>query len=191
VFIKKYKEGDIDVIKAALNGNDKAFSLLMEKYYSGVEKFIVHKIGNKNTDVEDLTIEVFSKAFIKLEQYSSDYAFSTWLLKIANNSCIDYFRKNNNNEISFQNINDLNENDIVDYFLSSEDHIINEQSSKYLEKELKQLKPKYLKLIKLRYYNQLSYNEIADELGISLSSVKIQLYRAKKEMSNILNLKNN
>lgn len=191
MFIKKYKEGDIDVIKAALNGNDKAFSLLMEKYYSGVEKFIVHKIGNKNTDVEDLTIEVFSKAFIKLEQYSSDYAFSTWLLKIANNSCIDYFRKNNNNEISFQNINDLNENDIVDYFLSSEDHIINEQSSKYLEKELKQLKPKYLKLIKLRYYNQLSYNEIADELGISLSSVKIQLYRAKKEMSNILNLKNN
>ncbi len=149
---------------------------------------MLKKTGNTK-DAEDLTMETFAKAFNNLEQYTPAYAFSTWLYKIAINHSIDFSRKKNVRKASYNSNVDFNDPEgiqISSNFLSPEEQIIKNQKQEELKKLVKELKPQYAKIIELRYYHELSYEEISQELQLPLGSVKAQLFRAKELLTPLL-----
>lgn len=143
-------------------------------------------------DAEDLTIEAFGKAFNSLGQYTPHYAFSTWLYKIANNNCIDYLRKKKNRIYPVDNKRDGEEsnslNEVPSSILDPEERVIKEQKAEMLKAIVKNLKPRYSHLIQLRYYEELSYEEIAQKLEIPIGTVKAQLFRARELLHAMLKL---
>mgnify|MGYP000865947384 FL=1 len=149
---------------------------------------------NNKSDAEDLTLEAFGKAFKKIHQYTPNYAFSTWLFKIATNNCIDFIRKRKANIVSIdQNIDDQEGQYISPTSMLSsgnpdpEEKLIKEQNIQLIQDIVSKLKPRYRKLVELRYFKEYSYEEIADELNLPLGTVKAQLFRARELLSNILN----
>jgi RNA polymerase sigma-70 factor (ECF subfamily) len=176
---------DIELVKHASKGNQKAYAELMARYRDAIY-FMLLKMVNNKTDAEDLTIEAFGKAFKSLEQYSPNYAFSTWLFKIASNNCIDYLRKKRANLISidgaFSDDNKDSEPQIhlKDEGLNPEETLIREQKAVLMRTVVRKLKPRYRTLIELRYFREFSYEEIAEEMDLPLGTVKAQLFRARE-----------
>ena len=179
------------VISARETGNQKAYAQLME-YYRNPLYFMLLKMTNNPNDADDLTIEAFGKAFKKIEQYTPDYAFSTWLFKIASNNCIDFIRKKKKNSFSLDNdfVNDNERNNLVNKIpsktLDPEEKIIKKQKIKLMREVVERLKPHYRTLIELRYFKEYSYEEIANELNLPLGTVKAKLFRARELLYNIV-----
>jgi RNA polymerase sigma factor (sigma-70 family) len=145
---------------------------------------------NNASDAEDLTIEAFGKAFRNLESYTPNFAFSTWLFKIATNNCIDFIRKKQ----SSPSIIDQGPDEMDTYTVNiqsdmpdPEEALINRQKIAQLREVVETLKPRYKKLIELRYYKEYSYEEISKELDLPIGTIKAQLFRAKTLLYNILN----
>ena len=90
------------VVKATKYNDQQAFSDLMDRYKDSIYFMLLKMVNNKD-DAEDLTIEAFGKAFNSLKQYTPNYAFSTWLFKIASNNCIDFLRKKKKKIMSIDN----------------------------------------------------------------------------------------
>ncbi len=175
---------DYELVKKATKGDQMAYSVLMERYRNAIYHLMLKMSGNPE-DSHDLTIEAFGKAFIKLPSYVPRYAFSTWLYKIAINNCIDHVRKKRLNVFSIDEpIHDDNDQtfstNLEAYCLNPEDEIIREQRLYLVRNLVKQLNKKYRLMIELRFFEELSYDEIANELGIPLGTVKAQLFRAKE-----------
>jgi RNA polymerase sigma-70 factor (ECF subfamily) len=182
---------DFLLVKKALEENDRtAYAELMDNYRDSIY-FMLLKMTNNKDDAEDLTIEAFGKAFKKLEQYTPNYAFSTWLFKIASNNCIDFIRKKKQNVYSLdQEFDDspgssLSRN-ISGSELNPEEALINEQKIKIMREVVEKLKPHYRILIELRYFQELSYEEIADQLILPMGTVKAKLFRARDFLYNII-----
>lgn len=171
------------------NGNQQAYAELLRLYRNPIYYMLLKMMNNPN-DAEDLTMEAFGKAFKNLDKYSPDFAFSTWLFKIAANNCIDFLRKKNSMPNCIDqdlfamevNLNDINGGMPA----TPEDHIIEKQKIVMLRKAVDQLRPKYKELVELRFFNELSYEEISQLLGISLGNVKVQLFRAKEMLAGIM-----
>lgn len=183
---------DCELVHAALErGDQNAYAELMRNYRDTLY-FMMLKMTNNPEDADDLTIEAFGKAFKNLKQYTPDYAFSTWLFRIASNNCIDYIRRRRMNESISVNLHDLNENgdDLADVLPSStrnpEEDIIRNQKIQALRAVIERLKPHYKILIELRYYQELSYEEISAELDLPIGTVKAQLFRARELIYHIL-----
>ena len=180
---------DLELVMLAIKGNQKAYAELLSRYRDAIY-FMLLKMVNNKFDAEDLTIEAFGKAFKNIEQYSPKFAFSTWLFKIASNNCIDFLRKKKANTISIDIANDENEFDnttvLQSKMLSPEEKLIKEQKSELLQTIVSRLKPRYRNLVELRYYKELSYEEIAKELELPLGTVKAQLFRARELLYNII-----
>lgn len=181
---------DYLLLREALDhGNQQAYAELLRLYRNPIY-YMLLKMMNDPNDAEDLTMEAFGKAFKNLDQYSPEFAFSTWLFKIAANNCIDYMRKKSNMPTCVDqdlfnieiNFNDLN-GGMPD---TPEERIIEKQKIIMLRNAVDQLRPKYKQLIELRYFKEFSYEEISQELGISLNNVKIQLFRAKEMLAGIM-----
>ena len=179
------------VISARETGDQKAYAQLME-YYRNPLYFMLLKMTNNPSDADDLTIEAFGKAFKKINQYTPEYAFSTWLFKIASNNCIDFIRKKKKNTFSLNNdFDDSKEsynlvNKIPSKALDPEEKIIKKQKIKMMREVVERLKPHYRTLIELRYFKEYSYEEIATELNLPLGTVKAQLFRAREFLYNIM-----
>lgn len=185
---------DYQLLRDALdNNNQKAYAELVRLYKNSLY-FLLLKMMNNPDDAEDLTLEAFGKAFHNLDKYSPEYAFSTWLYKIAINNCIDYLRKKSNlpNYVDYNDYYNENfiEDNIMSYTPSPEEMVMEKQKVTMLKNVVNQLRPKYRVLIELRYYKEMSYEEIAQELNITISNVKIQLFRAKDMLYNIITSKN-
>jgi len=179
---------DFVLVQQATKGDQKAFAELMGRYRDAIY-FMLIKMVNNSSDAEDLTIEAFGKAFKNIQQYTPNYAFSTWLFKIATNNCIDFIRKKKTLTISLdQNDDDPDKasTDIQASILDPEEEMIKAQKQKMLREIVSKLKPRYRKLIELRYFNELSYEEIAEELELPIGTVKAQLFRARELLFNIL-----
>ncbi len=178
---------DLLLVELAKNGNEKAFSSLLNRYRDSLY-FMLLKMVNNTSDAEDLTIEAFGKAFRSLDSFTPDFAFSTWLFKIATNNCIDFIRKK---QISPSPIDHLQDDlEHVTVSLQSdlpdpEETLINDQKIAVLRDIVNQLKPRYRNLIELRYYKEYSYEEISTELKLPIGTVKAQLFRAKSLLFNI------
>ena len=192
-FSDKAKE-DYKLVEAAKEGDQKAYAELLGRYRDAIYFMILKMINNKS-DAEDLTIEAFGKAFKNIQQYSSDYAFSTWLFKIASNNCIDYLRKNKIGSYSTVTASDehpkSNGESEMTITLSAdgpdpEETMIKNQKAILMRNIVQKLKPRYRRLIELRYFNEFSYEEIASELELPLGTVKAQLFRARELLYNTL-----
>ncbi|MBP9792908.1 MAG: sigma-70 family RNA polymerase sigma factor [Flavobacterium sp.] len=173
-------------IDKAKQGDQVAFTFLLDKYWNEVYGFMLQRTENE-TDAEDITIETFSKAFDKIATYNSEFQFNTWLIAIAKNVHIDLLRKKKSS--LFIDITD--EEDDIAYRIaddspSAEDQIITEQNLNRLLQFIKQLKPGYQEVIQMRYFQEMSYQEIAEDLNEPLNNVKIKLLRAKKLLAEII-----
>lgn len=178
------------VERAINNGDQQAYADLMHNYRDSLY-FMLLKMTNNPHDAEDLTIEAFGKAFKKLHQYTPDYAFSTWLFKIASNNCIDFIRKKKKYTFSIDTKMDDEDgpnlaNKIAAQTLDPEEEIIKKQKIKLMHEVVEKLKPHYRTLIELRYFKEYSYEEIAQELNLPLGTVKAQLFRAREFLYQIL-----
>jgi RNA polymerase sigma-70 factor (ECF subfamily) len=182
---------DYGLIRSALDkGNQKAYAELMNRYRDSVYFMLLKMINNKD-DADDLTIEAFGKAFKRLSQYTPTYAFSTWLFKIASNNCIDFIRKKKMVTFSIDRTFENDEGgdmrmDIKAEGLNPEEHIIKKQKIKQMRDIVETLKPRYRILVEMRYFDELSYEEIAEKLELPLGTVKAQLFRAREFLANIL-----
>jgi RNA polymerase sigma-70 factor (ECF subfamily) len=179
---------DYELIKNALRDGDQyAYADLMNFYRDSLY-FTMLKITRDPHDADDLTIEAFGKAFKNLAQYTPEFAFSTWLFKIATNNCIDFMRKKKKG-ISTVNTgiddDDMSEQ-VVTMGLNPEEQIINSQKIHLMREVVKRLKPHYKKLIDMRYFKEYTYDEIAEELNLPLGTVKAQLFRSREFLFNIL-----
>jgi RNA polymerase sigma-70 factor (ECF subfamily) len=182
---------DYKLVQLAIKtGDQKAFAQLMNNYRDSLY-FMLLKMTNNADDADDLTIEAFGKAFKKLEQYTPDYAFSTWLFRIASNNCIDFIRKKKKNTFSlnrkgeYDNSHEMGDR-IPSQTLDPEEHIIKKQKIEMIRDVVEKLKPHYRTLIELRYFKEYSYEEISKELDLPLGTVKAQLFRAREFLYNIL-----
>jgi len=182
---------DYELIQSALNeGNQKAFAELMNNYRDSLY-FMMLKMTNDSIDAEDMTIEAFGKAFKNLKNYTPDFAFSTWLFKIASNNCIDFLRKRKNFVFSLdQRMPDAENIDFAQNIQCTcpdpEERIITKQKHKELRDIVDKIKPHYKTLIELRYFKEFSYDEIATQLDLPLGTVKAQLFRARELLYQIL-----
>ena len=180
---EKGKQDFALVKKARENDDERAYAELMDRYRKSVF-FMVFKMLNKSEESEDLTIEIFAKAFINIDKYKPDFAFSTWLFRIATNHCIDFIRKkklqttsidetlktSGGDEIGFQ---------IKDGNLNPHELAVKKQKIELVRMVVQNLPEKYRKLVMLRYFRELAVDEIAKELDIPIGTVKAQLFRAR------------
>lgn len=181
---------DYSLVLAAVDGDQRAYAKLMARYKDSIY-FMVLKMVHNRDDAEDLTVEAFGKAFSNIQKYSPEYAFSTWLFKIAINNCIDFIRKKRLETFS---IDDNTKEDGGNSFSNSirattldpEERFIKEQRAKLMRDVTDRINPKYKRLIELRFFKEYSYDEIATELDLPLGTVKAQLFRAKELLYNIL-----
>lgn len=183
---------DIELIARALEHKEQAAYARLMKNYRDALYFMMLKMTNNPTDAEDLTIEAFAKAFKKLSHYSPDYAFSTWLFRIASNNCIDFLRKKNKQNTSSLNVTTDEEGVSLEQSIKAntpgpEEELIKGQKMKVMRLVVERLKPHYKKLIELRYFEEYSYEEICREMDLPLGTVKAQLFRARELLQNILN----
>jgi RNA polymerase sigma-70 factor (ECF subfamily) len=180
---------DVELVQQAIDGNQKAYAELMGRYRDAIY-FMLLKMVNNTADAEDLTIEAFGKAFKHIRQYTANFAFSTWLFKIASNNAIDFIRKKKLNSVSIED----NDADAIPVNIRSEqpnpeESMITEQKIMMLRSVVAKLKPRYRRLVELRYFYEYSYEEISEEMELPIGTVKAQLFRARELLQSIL--KNN
>lgn len=176
----------ISHIKEAQQGDQSAFTYLLNHYWSEVFNFML-KQSNNEADAEDITIETFSKAFSSINKYNPDFAFNTWLISIAKNVHIDMIRKRK--KFSFLELNDGDDQsyqNIADDSPNVEDEIIKEQNLFIFKSYVKLLKPHYQEVIEMRFFQEMSYNEIAEALNEPLNNVKVKIMRARKLLAEII-----
>lgn len=181
---------DYELVKRAMEGDQKAYSELLKRYYDSIY-FMMLKMVRNQDDADDLTMEAFGKAFKGLTHYTPDYAFSTWLFKIATNNCIDYMRRQKIKPISIDKPFENDEGDemsmeVRSVYLTPEEKYIKKQKIKIMHDLVGKLKPRYRTLIELRYFKEWSYEEIAAHLQMPIGTVKGQLFRAKDILLHIL-----
>ncbi len=180
----------VKFIEKAKKGDQVSFTFLLNHYWNEVYGFMLKRTENE-TDAEDITIETFSKAFDKISSYNTEFQFNTWLIAIAKNVHIDLLRKKKSSHfVEITDNEDQQAYNVADTSPSAEDELITEQNLSQLLQFIKQLKPNYQEVIQLRYFQELSYQEIAEQLEEPLNNVKIKLLRAKKLLAEIIQNKN-
>jgi len=191
-FSEKAKR-DFHLVQQAKEGDQKAYAELLGFYRDSLYFMLLKMVKNKD-DAEDLTIEAFGKAFRSIESYSSSFAFSTWLFKIATNNGIDFIRsqKARRKVVSIDNkdidtdIDYTQKNSLIADSLNPEEEMIEEQKEKLLRTIIKKLHPDYRKILTLRYFDDYSYIEIAENLELPIGTVKARLFRARELLLSIL-----
>ncbi len=175
---------------AVAESDEQAYALLMERYKRAVYHMILKMVRNID-DAEDLTIEAFAKAFKNLHKFKKDYTFSTWLFRIATNNAIDFIRKKRletmSLDTSYHDDNgDAVQIDVEDHNLNPQEEAIKTQKIELIQLFVTKLPPKYQRLVRLRYFKEYSYEEIADELNAPLGTIKAQLHRARELMYDLV-----
>jgi RNA polymerase sigma-70 factor (ECF subfamily) len=174
---------DWKLVQRAMKKSDqKAYAELMGRYKDTIFFMLLKMVRDKD-NADDLTIEAFGKAFRNLHQYTPDYAFSTWLFKIATNNCIDFIRRRKE-AISLDRTYETADGDSISFepksdTLNPEEKAIKKQKIKLMRSVVAKLQPRYRTLVELRYFEEKTYEEIARELDLPIGTVKAQLFRAR------------
>lgn len=187
----KRTDDDYLLVTTAMNGCQHAYATLLKRYRQAIFQLMLQRVKNPE-DAHDLTMEAFEKAFLKLPSYAPTHAFSTWLFKIALNNLIDFTRKKHVPVIPVGEYGDKYDSTSDLLFSrhanmpSPEDVMIQEQRIVLIRRLMGRLDERYRRMIELRYYEDMSYEEIAQHLDIPLGTVKAQLYRAKENLYGML-----
>ena len=176
-------EKDIVEIEMILSGDDKAYSSLVHRYKDFVFTVVLRMIKNRE-DAEELTQDVFVKAFEKLSTYRGDSKFSTWLYTIAYRKALDKIKGNIKN-ISLDDIDSIDKDDFISFkdglsFLEEKEREI------LIKNSIDELPPIMASVIMFYYYEELSIKEIAEITQLSNENVRIKLFRGRKKLFNIL-----
>lgn len=173
------------LIQKAKDKDQKAQTKLINIFWVDVFSFVMKKVRDEN-DADEITVNVFSKVLSKLDMFDPHFQFKTWVLTIAQNTVIDFWRKKNrDNEDAVENLEEVKNQ----YAKSPEELLISEEEQKKIIKTIESLDANYQDIIKLRFFEEKSIKEIADELGISVANTKVRVMRAKKVLAELL--KNN
>ncbi len=171
------------LIERALQGDQKAYTDIVARFREQIYHFIFRMVKDK-AQAEDLTQETFIKAFRALASFNSNYAFSTWLYKIAANNCIDYFRKKKLATTSIDTPIKAKDGelqrDFPDREQGPESELISKEQTNQIQSAIDSLPPKYKQAIMLRHSQDKSYEEISKELDIPLGTVKVRIFRARE-----------
>lgn len=175
-------EDDV-LVKDAIGGDENAYKKLVDKYERALYFHILKMIKDRE-QVEDLVQETFVKAFDNLNTYSTNYAFSTWLYRIATNHTIDYLRKKKLKTLSIDEPMKTKDGEmemqLPDESAGTDRNIIKKQRQKIVQKAIKELPKKYRLVIEMRHMEEKSYQEIADVLDLPLGTVKAHIFRARE-----------
>lgn len=181
---------DLELVERAKKGDQAAYTAIMARYREPIFYLVMKMIRNES-DAEDLSIEAFEKAFKKLDQYTPQYAFSTWLFRIATNHCIDFIRKK---KLKTTSIDEAIDDDkggsytiqVQGKSKDPEEKFIEKQKIKLMREIVTKLDEPYQTLVVMRYFKELSYEEISSERDIPLGTVKAQLFRARALLSELI-----
>lgn len=172
----------LELIGLALKKDAKSQTKLINIYWHEVYHFILRKIQDPLL-ADEITVTVFSKVLNKLQLYDVSFEFKTWVLTIAQNTMIDYWRKHQkeqiNSHLDLQNV----ENNLAE---SPEELLISQENSRHILQTLEMMDEKYKAIIHLRFFEEKSLKEIAEELGLSLPNTKVRIMRAKKILAELL-----
>ncbi|MDB5035394.1 MAG: polymerase, sigma-24 subunit, subfamily [Chlorobi bacterium] len=177
------RQEDYDLVARALQGDQSAYARLRNKYWRSIEAMLSRMIRDKN-DAEDLTQEAFIKAFNSLQSFNTEYAFSTWLYKIASNNCIDYLRKRRLKTVSIDAPVQTHDGEvhmeIADPSAVRPDvPLTSAERTAVLQDAIRNLPEKYRIVIELRHTQEMEYADIARKLELPLGTVKAHLFRAR------------
>ena len=172
----------IELIEAAQQGDQKAFRELYECNVNKVNAFILKKCQDELLAYE-VTLEAFCKGFMHINNYAPNCLFSTWICAIAKNTLVNHLRKTNSEKTRFiVDFHNSSAYDPQDYSATAEEDLIRIDIAAKLARCINMLSPSYKRIIELRFYEELKYEEIAVELDIPLHSVKARLSRAKVDL---------
>lgn len=183
------------VCAARDRGDQRAYADLMQFYRTPIYMMLL-KMTQSPTEADDLTIETFGKAFCSLHLYTPKHAFSTWLFSIASNKCIDYIRRHKMQTVSLSDISARSDDDSFEFSMPAndptpEEELMTAQRAHMLRDLVAQLKPSYRRIVEMRYFEELSYEEIAQRLALPMGTVKVQLMRARALLASIVGEKQN
>lgn len=178
------------VLAAREKGDQRAYADLMRFYREPIYVMLLRMTHNP-TEADDLTIDTFGKAFCQLSTYTPQNTFATWLFSIASNNGIDFIRRRRLETIPLSNLSSTSDDNATEFPIPShdqnpEEELIGSQRGSLLREVIQQLQPRYRKIVQLRYFEELSYGEIADRLSLPIGTVKIQLHRAHTLLSQII-----
>ncbi len=176
-------------INNAKQNDQRAFALLFDTFWDYLYGYLLKNTQNEHL-AEELALKTLARAFDKIDTYNPNFEFKTWLISISKNLQIDHFRKENKeSQLHTTSMENNNYKAIVDENPSPEDLLITNQNLKALLQKIKELKPTYARVLRLRYFEELSYKEICHQTQFPLSTVKVTLLRAKKLLAQ--KIKNN
>lgn len=173
---------DDKYVKEAIKGDQDAYKKLMDKYQKPLY-FHVLKMVRNHEQVEDLVQEAFMKAFRNLDSYNTNYAFSTWLYRITTNHTIDYLRKKKLNTTSINDPVKTRDGEMeiqIQDESETDREIIRKERKKIIHQAINDLPKKYRRVIEMRHLQELSYQEISDQLDLPLGTVKAHIFRARE-----------
>lgn len=177
------QEADRILIRDALVGNQRAYDELIKKYRGSVYNLVYRMIENRQ-EAEDIVQETFIKAFNALKTFNEEFAFSTWLFKIATNNCIDTLRKRKLQTYSLdtpvQTKDGEVSRDFADERYSPEQSTISSESTSIILDAILDLPHKYQMVINMRHKEDKSYEEISYILEIPIGTVKARIFRARE-----------
>ena len=172
----------LSLIALAQKKNQKSQTKLINSYWVDVFSFVMKKVQDENV-ADEITVSVFSKVLAKLDLYDPNFQFKTWILTIAQNTVIDYWRKKNReNEDSMESFEGFKNQ----FALSPEELLISEEDQKQILTIIESLDSNYQEIIRLRFFEEKSIKEIAEELNLTVANTKVRIMRAKKVLAALL-----
>lgn len=172
--------GDHRLVELALQGDDTAFEYLFNRYRDAIHRLFVQRLGGAN-DADDLLQETFIKVYINLHRYNPAYTFGQWVYTIARNTFVDFIRRRQDDlSIDERFASPASNNP------TPEERVINLQQRTQIECYLERLTPRYRQLIVMRFFDEYSYEEIAEKLTLPLGTVKTQIHRARERMCRMI-----
>ncbi|MCB9112679.1 MAG: sigma-70 family RNA polymerase sigma factor [Anaerolineales bacterium] len=163
---------DRDLLLRARRGETEAYGELVTRYQTGVFN-VCYRILHNRSDAEDLAQETFIRAYDRLYTFDLEREFSPWIRRVAANLCLNYLEAQ-------KPVAELDEDRDEDKTQSPGEQVEVKERSEQIRTALASLPPHYRVVVELRHYQDLSYDEIANELEIPLSDVKSHLFRARK-----------
>ena len=179
---------DAQIVARALHGSQDAYRELVGRHGRAVLNLVARMVRDGGV-AEELAQDAFVKAFSALRSFDPSYKFSNWILRIAHNTAIDYLRRARPDMVSFDagaSGHGLADALIDDRERSPLDRAVQRGLREDLEAALGQLRPEYRRLVIMRYLEDLSYEEIADILGLPLGTVKSHLHRARAALAVVM-----
>ena len=175
---------DVELVELVLAGQQNAFEVLVERYKDAVQNLAYRMLGNP-TEAEDVTQEVFVRAYTQLATYKPAHKFSTWLLSIASHLAIDQLRRRRFLALPLEDVPFLEW--MADLGIGPEQSALQGEQQDEIQAYLQRLPSKYRAVIVLRYWYDLSYEEISTALNLTPALVKARLHRARELLARYIN----